>query len=429
MIRVLLVDDEPLVLIGMQSMLDWDALGYELVGTARNGAEALERIGEQQPDVVVSDIRMPVLDGLQLASRSREQYGALPVFIMLSSDEEFDYVRRSMGLGAVDYLVKIDLTPENLTAALDRARTAVEKERALRAPAQAAPGGLESYRDRFFIQLYSGLFPTDGEIRARAGELGLTLDAPAYAVAIADIHNRELTPDQQVTLSTGVTRMAADILPKYLPCHVTGMDLRHFSVLLPLQSRDGLEHRLTPVLQKVNAILYKYFSIHLWWAVGAPTSVPHHIAKSQKSAFSALPLLSEADPILFCRSDDVTPMDHRARTVAKVQDYIRKNPDKRLSLNDVAAVFNFSPGYLSQLFSQNGQTSFVEFVTETRISAAKELMASTDLKIYEISERLGFESAFYFSKVFKKIEGVSPRAYLQKLRGGPGAREDSADVD
>ena len=69
MIRVLLVDDEPLVLIGMQSMLDWNALGYELVGTARNGAEALERIGEQQPDVVVSDIRMPVLDGLQLADR------------------------------------------------------------------------------------------------------------------------------------------------------------------------------------------------------------------------------------------------------------------------------------------------------------------------------------------------------------------------
>ena len=253
MIRVLLVDDEPLVLIGMQSMLDWNALGYELVGTARNGAEALERIGEQQPDVVVSDIRMPVLDGLQLASRSREQYGALPVFIMLTSYEEFDYVRRSMGLGAVDYLVKIDLTPENLTAALDRARTAVEKERALRAPAQAAPGGLESYRDRFFIQLYSGLFPTDGEIRARAGELGLTLDAPAYAVAIADIHNRELTPDQQVTLSTGVTRMAADILSKYLPCHVTGMDLRHFSVLLPLQSRDVVLRQHT--LPHLNAYL------------------------------------------------------------------------------------------------------------------------------------------------------------------------------
>ena len=95
----------------------------------------------------------------------------------------------------------------------------------------------------------------------------------------------------------------------------------------------------------------------------------------------------------------------------------------------MAAVFNFSPGYLSQLFSQNGQTSFVEFVTETRIAAAKELMATTDLKIYEISERLGFESAFYFSKVFKKIEGVSPRAYLQKMRGTPDGREDETDAD
>ena len=69
MIRVLLVDDEPLVLIGMRSMLDWAALGYELAGTARNGGEALEKIRELHPDIVVSDIRMPVLDGLQLAAR------------------------------------------------------------------------------------------------------------------------------------------------------------------------------------------------------------------------------------------------------------------------------------------------------------------------------------------------------------------------
>lgn len=429
MIRVLLVDDEPLVLIGMQSMLDWGKLGYELVGTARNGGEALEKIGELHPDIVVSDIRMPVLDGLQLAARSQQEYGALPVFIILTSYEEFDYVRRSLGLGAADYLVKMDLTAENLTAALERAKAAIEKEKALHAPTHTATGSLESYRDRFFIQLYSGLFPSDAVIREHCQELGLTLDAAAYAVAIADIRNRELDPEQQVALSAGVTRMAADVLPKYLPCHVTGMDLRHFLVLIQLDSRDNLEELLVPVLQKANNILYKYFSTTLWWAVGTPTSVLHHISRSQKNALSALPLLSEAEPIVFYRTEARTPLDHRARIVAEVQDYIRKHPEKRLSLNDVAAVFNFSPGYLSQLFSQNGETSFVEFVTETRIAAAKELMASTDLKIYEISERLGFESAFYFSKVFKKIEGVSPRTYLQKLRGDADAKEESPDVD
>ena len=61
MTGVLLVDDEPLVLIGMQGMLDWAALGYEVVGTARNGAEALRAVQEKQPDIVVSDIRMPVM--------------------------------------------------------------------------------------------------------------------------------------------------------------------------------------------------------------------------------------------------------------------------------------------------------------------------------------------------------------------------------
>lgn len=429
MTRVLLVDDEPLVLIGMQSMLDWSALGYELVGTARNGADALQVIQERRPDIVVADIRMPVLDGLTLAARCRETDAALPVFVMLTSYEEFDYVKRSMSVGAVDYLVKIDLTPEALTAALDRARQVAEKEKALRSTPEAPPDlGLEHYRDRFFIQLYGGQYQTVAEVQAHCQELGLLLDAPYYAVAVAGLRGRALDPDQQLTLSAGVTRMAADVLPRYLPCHVTGMDLRHFTVLFPLQSPDLPEPLLRDILTKVNDILYKYFSTPLRWAVGLPVTQLTDLNKSHSSALSALPLLDETRPLVFCRAEARTSLDHRAHVVAEVRQYIQNNLSKRLSLNDVAAVFNFSPSYLSQLFSQSGESGFVEFVTETRIAAAKELMASTDLKIYEISERLGFESAFYFSKVFKKIEGVSPRAYLHKLRG-PCAGKEEPDVD
>ena len=89
MTRVLLVDDEPLVLIGMQGMLNWAALGYEVVGTARNGAEALRAVQEKQPDIVVSDIRMPVMDGFALAEACHKDGSALPAFIMLTSYEEF----------------------------------------------------------------------------------------------------------------------------------------------------------------------------------------------------------------------------------------------------------------------------------------------------------------------------------------------------
>ena len=137
MTRVLLVDDEPLVLIGMQGMLNWAALGYEVVGTARNGAEALRAVQEKQPDIVVSDIRMPVMDGFALAEACHKDGSALPAFIMLTSYEEFDYVKRSMRLGVVDYLVKIDLTADSLTAALEHARATAEKEKKLRMPSPA----------------------------------------------------------------------------------------------------------------------------------------------------------------------------------------------------------------------------------------------------------------------------------------------------
>ncbi|HRL03504.1 MAG TPA: response regulator [Gemmiger formicilis] len=130
MTRVLLVDDEPLVLIGMQGMLNWAALGYEVVGTARNGAEALRAVQEKQPDIVVSDIRMPVMDGFALAEACHKDGSALPAFIMLTSYEEFDYVKRSMRLGVVDYLVKIDLTADSLTAGHFMALTLMKRRSA-----------------------------------------------------------------------------------------------------------------------------------------------------------------------------------------------------------------------------------------------------------------------------------------------------------
>ena len=96
-----------------------------------------------------------------------------------------------------------------------------------------------------------------------------------------------------------------------------------------------------------------------------------------------------------------------------MQEYILQNLGKRLSLNDVAAVFNFNPSYLSQLFAKYAECGFVEYITAARIDAAKEMLARGEGRIHEIADRLGVDSAFYFSKVFKKHVGVSPRECLQ----------------
>lgn len=409
MTGVLLVDDEPLVLIGMQGMLNWAALGYEVVGTASNGAEALRAVQEKQPDIVVSDIRMPVMDGFALAEACHKDGSALPAFIMLTSYEEFDYVKRSMRLGVVDYLVKIDLTADGLTAALEHARATAEKEKKLRM-LSPAPVSLDTFRDR------------------QCAELGVAFKAPRHIVAVGSLQTPDLPTSQLVTLSTGVTRMAAETLPKYRPCRVTAMDLRHFSVLLPLEADEDPEAVLAPILKTAGQILCNYFSTAIYWAVGRPVNDILKISESQHDAFAALPLLHEGEPVAFYHESPNTQLDHRAQVVGQVQQYIRDHLSERLTLNDVAAVFNFSPNYLSQLFAQNSESGFVEFVTATRITAAKELMASTDLKVYEISDKVGFDSAFYFSKVFKKLEGVSPREYMQRMKVSYVDAKDEATV-
>ena len=109
MIKLLIVDDEPLVQIGIKSMLRWDELGIEVCGTAMNGKAALEMIRQYRPDIVITDIKMPVMNGLELVKICRDEFGPIPLFIILTSFEEFSLIKEAMSYQAVDYLIKLEL--------------------------------------------------------------------------------------------------------------------------------------------------------------------------------------------------------------------------------------------------------------------------------------------------------------------------------
>lgn len=419
--RVLLADDEPLVLIGLQSLLDWKALGYQICGTARNGQAALEMIEKNAPDIVIADIKMPRMDGLELARRCHER-APLPVFIMLTSYEEFEFVRSAMGAGAVDYLIKLELTAENLTAALQRAAAVAAREQSYRERVQPEmQAGFLSYRDRFLLRLYTGLIKDEAELNERIEALGLVFrPGEKYVVASCDLvpKSGDLTPEQLIRLSFSTARLIETTLENHLPCFVTGMDVKRLNVLLCLDeaAAQDMEAFLKPLLLRTSQIVHNYFTVTLYWAVAEPVSHLLALPRRCRELEAFRPLLCEQEPVLFSHQgaeNDAT--EHKAQTVARIQQYIREHLSERLSLNDVAAVFNFSPNYTSQLFAKYGTSSFVEYVTEMRIAAAKEMLEQGDLKIYEIAEKLGFDSAFYFSKVFKKVTGQSPREYQKML--------------
>ena len=105
MCNVLLVDDERVILEGISQVVDWAGCGMELIGTARNGIEAYEKIMTNPPDIVISDISMPGLDGIGLVEKTASTFPDVK-FIMLSGYKDFDYARRAMQYGVKHYLLK-----------------------------------------------------------------------------------------------------------------------------------------------------------------------------------------------------------------------------------------------------------------------------------------------------------------------------------
>ena len=118
--RVMIVDDEVLVRLGIQSLIKWENHGYQIVCDASDGEEALQKIRQYQPDIVLTDLKMSPVDGFELISECREKYPHIQ-FIVLSSYNDFDNVRSAMKMGAFDYVFKLTVKPEELLKVMDEA--------------------------------------------------------------------------------------------------------------------------------------------------------------------------------------------------------------------------------------------------------------------------------------------------------------------
>ena len=121
MIKLLIADDEPLVQIGIRSMLKWEEFGIEICGVASNGQAALEMIRTHSPQIVITDIKMPIMNGLTLAKTCREEFGSIPLFIILTSYEEFPLIKEALSYQAIDYLIKLELDEQTLAGSIHKA--------------------------------------------------------------------------------------------------------------------------------------------------------------------------------------------------------------------------------------------------------------------------------------------------------------------
>jgi len=121
MLKVLIAEDETITRVGLESLINWDDHGFHLVGLAENGKEALEIAIDQQPDIIITDVLMPIMSGIELI-KSLNDKNILSEYIILSAYGEYKYVHEAMKMGVVDYLLKLDIEKETLLDVLYKAK-------------------------------------------------------------------------------------------------------------------------------------------------------------------------------------------------------------------------------------------------------------------------------------------------------------------
>jgi len=126
LLKAILIDDEPIILEGLQKIIDWKALGFEIIATAQDGIEGLEKIKKFKPEVALVDIRIPGIDGLLLIKKLKEE-GVNTKVIILSGYSEFEYAKEAIELGVESYLLK-PVDPHMLEQKLEKVKQKISQE-------------------------------------------------------------------------------------------------------------------------------------------------------------------------------------------------------------------------------------------------------------------------------------------------------------
>lgn len=196
--RILLIDDEPVVREGISENIDWNSHGFELVGSCRDGREGIEAIERRKPDVVITDICMPFVDGLELAGWISEQHPAIRT-ILLTGYDDFEYAREAVRLQVNDFILK-PITAAEIRTRLDSLRAELDAERerqqALLKLQEQLGESLPLLRERFLNRLIRSSVDPE-EVTRRFAFLEIDLPGPVYIALVCDPDNLDPTDTQE----------------------------------------------------------------------------------------------------------------------------------------------------------------------------------------------------------------------------------------
>lgn len=534
MYKVMIVDDETIILSGIKSLVDWEENDCELVATARNGQEALEQVYTMPIDIMLIDLNMPVMDGVTLMGKVHEEYPDI-VFIVLTNLEEFELARQAMKFRAVDYLVKSRLEASKLEETLARAKE--ERENRTQQTVVNAVSYLEQEERKKIISrvLQEVLFFSGGgqreeyikilkesgvlkdygyfyipfEFSASGGELPekeerakrmelvqelvvktaenifkssyILLDVgSAHAIVLfiwdvyegqggsweknAEMFSRKLTsvvknvtqteckvfrteihkgydelkecaneyrtlleryylgiPDEEYQNNgqtefepLGLKGIGSELYHEIMQRNLKGINTLMDNVISRIQNTAHQKSQAVWLLNELNreasTALAKFGVMETSTYERVSSIAVIDNISTRKQVLSWLEMLRNTlDDVIGNGDMPGNPLAQKARK------YVVDHIEDCISLQETAEYVGVSAGYLSTIFKREYNQSFVDYVNETKMEYACRLLEEGELMVMEIAYRLGYENAYYFSKVFRKYIGMSPTDYQRRM--------------
>lgn len=467
---VLVVEDEKLIRKGLVTMIRRAPTPVETVLEAKNGVEAIEILRSQQVDVLITDIRMPIMDGIELVEKSRSM-PHVPLAVVVSGYDDFNYAVKMLRSGVKDYLLK-PVEREKLWGVLEKLDTilsASEKEKksadalwhqSLRylmfdgsIPAEERQKILERYSAQFGKKPYRVLcataepkaLPQSNLLRDAYGRYVAVLDAgielPVLRGGISEPHTGLDSLHTAYTEALAACQHAffddaATLRYEHEPVKSTPVSEREIQKIVQLLG-TGRWKESCAVLQALadNVRLGKLSPDDFGTAM-------QQLCKQILSTYRTMLNTDEADLNLIANpwqydciesylsvvSDWMDQFAYRLlhefedyRNKQKIRDavlYIQKNYASALNMALVSNEVDMNYSLFSLLFKQYVGTNFVAYLQGVRINAAKTLLRESNLRVNEIGRKVGFADEKNFLKVFKSTEGISPTEYRRANQFG-----------
>lgn len=405
--KIIVVDDDRIIRMGLCKVIKRLFDNHEVVGDFSNGLTALEYLKEKKSDIdlVITDIKMPVMSGVDLIRKSQELLQKPPMFIVLSGYDEFNYVRDTMKSGAFNYLLK-PIKSEELECIIQEVESKMKSNQKMD---KMFNKSVEMLKREFFKNI---LF-SNKDIDCIKNSLLLDNIQFEEDYIFKMIVTDKDEDDSQLLKSFISTVLKLDSNIEYSFFYYK--ELTYIIFYFKYNQCNEFELIVDRIENETDMFVFDNKKVYILkhtdkvWELRDESNLIRRISGNFQSNKAKKYFIYKTDRLPELINEENANASSSAINIAIK--YITNNFKKSITLKDVAEEVFLSQNYFSELFKKETGEGFYDFLSNYRINKAKEILITTNLKIYEVAQMVGYNDSITFGRAFKKLTGVTPNNY------------------